>query len=104
MSYCVNCGVKLDDALNKCPLCNTPVINPNELRKADVTSPFATNTGETEKVKTKDIILLTSVFLATTGICCMLLNFLVFQKTLWSITVRTSGTISTAILFITSKR
>jgi len=87
MSYCVNCGVKLDDALNKCPLCNTPVINPNELRKADVTSPFATNTGETEKVKTKDIILLTSVFLATTGICCMLLNFLVFQKTLWSIPI-----------------
>ena len=87
MSYCVNCGVKLDDALNKCPLCNTPVINPNELKKKEVTSPFATNKGETEKVKSKDIILLTSVFLTTTGICCMLLNFLVFQKTLWSIPI-----------------
>ena len=87
MSYCVNCGVKLDDALNKCPLCNTPVINPNELKKTDVSSPFAMNKGETEKVKSKDIIILTTVFLATTGICCMLLNYLVFSKTLWSIPI-----------------
>ena len=33
MSYCVNCGVKLEETLNKCPLCNTPIINPNELKK-----------------------------------------------------------------------
>lgn len=87
MSYCVNCGVKLDDSLHKCPLCNTPVINPNELKKTDVSSPFAMNKGETESVKTKDIVILTSVFLATTGICCTLLNFLVFTKTLWSIPI-----------------
>ena len=66
MSYCVNCGVKLDDALNKCPLCNTPVINPKELKKKEAVSPFPTKHGETEKVRTKDIIILTSVFLATT--------------------------------------
>jgi len=87
MSYCVNCGVKLDDALNKCPLCNTPVINPKELKKMGPISPFPTKHGETEKVKTKDIIILTSVFLATTAICCMLLNYLVFSKTLWSIPI-----------------
>ena len=29
MSYCVNCGVKLDKSLKKCPLCNTVVYNPN---------------------------------------------------------------------------
>ena len=72
MSYCVNCGVKLDEALLKCPLCNTPVINPNELKKAEVSSPFSMEKGETEKVKSKDVIVLTTVFLATTAICCML--------------------------------
>ena len=30
MSYCVNCGVKLAASEEKCPLCNTVVINPNE--------------------------------------------------------------------------
>ena len=87
MSYCVNCGVRLDDALNKCPLCHTPVINPNELKKATVSSPFAMKKGETEKVKAKDVIILTTVFLATTAICCLLLNLLVFNKTLWSIPI-----------------
>ena len=53
MSYCVNCGVKLDDALIKCPLCNTPVINPKELKKMGPISPFPIERGETEKVKSK---------------------------------------------------
>ena len=29
MSYCVECGVQLAQELEKCPLCQTPVINPN---------------------------------------------------------------------------
>ncbi len=36
MSYCVNCGVKIAASEEKCPLCNTVVINPND-------------TGETKK-------------------------------------------------------
>ena len=87
MSYCVNCGVKLDDTLTKCPLCNTPIINPKELKKLNPVSPFPTKHGETEQVKKKDIILLTTVFLGTTALCCMLLNYLVFSKTLWSIPI-----------------
>ncbi len=87
MSYCVNCGVKLDGILAKCPLCNTPVINPNDLRKMGPISPFPIEKGETEKVKSKDVIILTTVFLATTAFCCLLLNLLVFHKTLWSIPI-----------------
>ena len=29
MSYCVQCGVKLADTEKNCPLCGTPVQNPN---------------------------------------------------------------------------
>ena len=40
MSYCVNCGVKLEESLVRCPLCNTPVMNPNLLDKEKPESPF----------------------------------------------------------------
>ena len=29
MSYCVHCGVKLADGAASCPLCGTPVLDPN---------------------------------------------------------------------------
>lgn len=29
--YCVKCGVKLDDSLERCPLCGTPVWRPEEM-------------------------------------------------------------------------
>ncbi len=32
MSYCVNCGVELEKGILSCPLCDTPVINPNEVQ------------------------------------------------------------------------
>lgn len=35
MSYCVNCGVELHDSAKKCPLCDTPVINPASANKED---------------------------------------------------------------------
>ena len=31
MSYCVHCGVELADYETKCPLCETPVVDPNRL-------------------------------------------------------------------------
>lgn len=34
MSYCVECGVQLAQELEKCPLCQTPVINPNAPKQA----------------------------------------------------------------------
>lgn len=34
MSYCVNCGVELAPGEKVCPLCKTPVINPNDKQTA----------------------------------------------------------------------
>ena len=45
MSYCVNCGVKLDPSLVRCPLCNTPVINPNEVSHTHPVPPFPREKG-----------------------------------------------------------
>lgn len=87
MSYCVNCGVKLDAALKKCPLCNTPVVNPNDLKKEVVTSPFASESGQPESVRRKDWGLLLSVVMSATALSCGLLNLFVFRGTSWSLLI-----------------
>ena len=51
MAYCVNCGVKLDEALEKCPLCNTPVYRPNINIEKQAESPYPTERGTVEKVR-----------------------------------------------------
>lgn len=49
MSYCVNCGVKLDPSLKRCPLCNTPVVNPNDLAAIQQpVPPFPQEKGQVE--------------------------------------------------------
>lgn len=87
MSYCVNCGVKLDPSLNKCPLCNTPVVNPMELTKDTFFSPFAKESGQPEKVLRKDWGLLLTIVLSATAISCGLLNAFVFRGFLWSLLI-----------------
>ena len=87
MSYCVNCGEKLDPSLNKCPLCNTPVVNPMELTKDTFFSPFAKESGQPEKVLRKDWGLLLTIVLSATAISCGLLNAFVFRGFLWSLLI-----------------
>ena len=87
MSYCVNCGVELDASLKACPLCNTPVVNPNELVKMKVKTPFPQDKGQVETVKRKDIGILLSMVLLATSVTCGLLNVLVFTETRWSLAV-----------------
>ena len=90
MSYCVNCGVKLEQSLKTCPLCHTPVINPNELKTSDLSNtigPFATTKGEVEPMKKHDIGLWLTLVFGSTALSCGLLNFLVFNHYYWSIPV-----------------
>ncbi len=87
MSYCVNCGVRLESSIKKCPLCNTPVINPNELEKEFTTHSFAKDKGQLEKAKRKDWGLLLTVVLTATAFSCGLLNALVFRGNMWSLLI-----------------
>lgn len=84
MSYCVNCGVKLEASLKECPLCSTPIINPNQPYPITASSPYPASKGQVEVVKRKDLGILLSVVLSATSITCLLLNLLVFTGTLWS--------------------
>lgn len=87
MSYCVNCGVELDASLERCPLCNTPVINPNEVTHTHSVPPFPKEKGQVEVVKSKDLAILLSVSLTAASVVCALLNLFVFQKSAWSLYV-----------------
>lgn len=85
MSYCVNCGVELEASLKNCPLCHTPVINPNELKDAMSLSPYPTEKGKVDVVKRKDFGILTSIVLIATSLSCLLLNLFVFPGSPWSL-------------------
>ena len=87
MSYCVNCGVELEASLKECPLCHTPVINPNQRGREFPASPYPDNKGQVEVVKRKDLGILLSVVLTATSATCLLLNLLVFDASLWSMIV-----------------
>lgn len=88
MSYCVNCGVELEASLKECPLCNTPVINPNQNTSQSMSAkPYPAAKGQVEVVKRKDLGILLTVVLSATSITCLLLNLLVFQASLWSFLV-----------------
>lgn len=87
MSYCVNCGVELEASLSSCPLCHTPVINPNEIASEKKMSPYPTEIGQVDKVRRKDLAILTSVVLIATSLSCLLLNLFVFSGNMWSLFV-----------------
>ncbi|MBE5882895.1 MAG: hypothetical protein E7291_00480 [Lachnospiraceae bacterium] len=87
MSYCVNCGVELDASAKTCALCNTPVINPNELSQKGHKTPFPQEKGQVETVKRKDMGILMTTVVLTTALTCGLLNIFVFPGAMWSLAV-----------------
>lgn len=96
MSYCVNCGVELEQNARECPLCNTPVLNPREQtqqekrnagRTAEGPSAFPREKGQVETVKKKDLGLLLSMVILASVATCGILNLLVFDSTPWSLAV-----------------
>ena len=87
MSYCVNCGVELEASAGACPLCNTPVINVNQIRDLEARPPFPKEKGEVETVNRKDMAILLSVFVLATAVTCGLLNALAFRGSMWSLAV-----------------
>ena len=87
MSYCVNCGVELDASAKNCPLCGTPVLNPNVTGKAEEPVPFPVRKEQVEPVKRKDFGVLVSITVLATAAVCGILNALVFRESLWSLAV-----------------
>jgi len=87
MSYCVNCGVELDGTLTDCPLCNTPVINPREIKDSARKPTFPEEKQAVEAVKRKDVGILMTTVVVACAVTCGLLNLLVLQSSPWSLAI-----------------
>ena len=61
MSYCVNCGVELDASAEKCVLCGTAVLNPNNIDKAQDETPFATESHIPKSISRRFVAYIVSV-------------------------------------------
>lgn len=86
MSYCVNCGVELDDSAKKCALCGTQVINPAraDIKDETVAAPFSENVYIPKTVKARFIAGLISLIMLVPNMACFLVNVLLMPGNFWS--------------------
>ena len=87
MSYCVNCGVELDDTARFCPLCHTPVVNPNQPVNDALPTPFPEERGEVPPAAKREAAILLSAMLASAAVCCGVLNLFLHPSRMWSLYV-----------------
>lgn len=87
MSYCVNCGVELDATASFCPLCHTPVYNPNQPVDETSPKPFPTERKEVPPVSRIHVAILLTAIFASVGVCCGVLNIFLRTQHTWSLYV-----------------
>lgn len=87
MSYCVNCGVRLEKTMTSCPLCHTPVYHPDNPPDTQSLPPFPPEAGEVEMASRKQKYVYLAALFLSTALSCALLNAFVFRSSLWSVYV-----------------
>ena len=99
MSYCVNCGVELGKGTRACPLCGTPVLNPNGPEQEPEAPFFPTRQEKVKPVSKKSLALLLTSMLASVAVCCGLLNLALRPDIRWSL-YAVGGAIMLWIFFV----
>lgn len=84
MSYCVNCGVELDETAKKCPLCSTPVINPNAEIIENKPLPYPERLDIPESVNRRFTAFMVSMAMLIPNIVCLLVNLLFYKDSMWT--------------------
>ncbi len=87
MSYCVHCGVELDDTAASCPLCATPVHDPKTPRDTVSSRPYPAASSTVELPGKGELALLLSVILCAVAAACALLNIFLKPGRLWCLYV-----------------
>lgn len=86
MAYCVHCGVKLGDSEQRCPLCNTVVLDPSQPRDPNAPRAYPTRTPEQELKRSKRfLMLLCGLLLLLPALLCLVLDLLAGTGLSWSI-------------------
>lgn len=102
MSYCVNCGVELEQGVKQCALCGTKVINPNDfsIESDKQIHAFSENDYTPSETKKRFIAYVVSMFILIPNIVCSLANAVFFNSSFWSFYINaTSILIWTVVVF-----
>lgn len=79
--YCVKCGVRLQEGTELCPLCATPVWNPDE---AAAPSNFSTRFPRPEPDKRYPVLAFLTALLTVACLSCLIYCLHTYGKVLWS--------------------
>ena len=83
LSYCVHCGVELADYETKCPLCETPVVDPSR-PIASGEAPFPDRIEEGRKINKHFIVTLVSIVMLIPFIVTTLIDVTLSAGMSWS--------------------
>lgn len=100
MSYCVNCGVELDKSAKKCPLCSTPVINPNAENAEKVILPFPERVDIPESVNRRFTAFIITMVMLIPNIVCILVNIIFFKESQWALLVNSTSLLVWALFVL----
>ncbi len=88
MSYCVNCGVKLQEGTVKCPLCDCPVVNPyteyKNITGEKATAPILTDTAPVADWRDLTHFII-SLALVIGALSCGIINICISSMLTWSL-------------------
>ena len=79
MSYCVNCGVELENGCGACPLCDTPIINPRESGGKSQKPPYPENFNIPESADKRYFVFVVSIAMLIPNIVLSVLDFAFFH-------------------------
>ena len=98
MSYCVNCGVELEEGARKCVLCDTEVLNPRKTPEEKKLPLFADEEHHIpEGISKKFVAYVISMVMLIPSLVCTLANALFFPDTFWSLYIFTTGLLAWVI-------
>ena len=83
MSYCVKCGVELDEGAERCPLCGTPAWKPDR----EALPYFPTKPAVVPPASRRAAAALLTAMLASVSLCCGLLNLILPTEHPWALYV-----------------
>lgn len=96
MSYCVNCGVKLKNSEEYCPLCHTKVINPNELNKV-INPTYSNNIEIINKINIKFLFKIVSFCFVAVALILLTTDLIITHKITFSLYVIASLLYTTSL-------
>lgn len=81
--YCVRCGVKLQNGENKCPLCNTRVINPDDNESVKKVNIYSDVLPKKQRMSNMPLAIILTVFLAIAVAIILLVCNRVYGELRW---------------------